>query len=55
LIQSARENIVELRELHHVESATKRLKFIDSLLADSQDIFSAAEWVEGVVRVPKQM
>jgi hypothetical protein len=35
LIQSARDNIAELYDLHRFESAAERLEFIDSLLADN--------------------
>jgi len=33
IIQSARDNIAELYDLHRFESAAERLEFIDSLLA----------------------
>jgi len=52
LIQSARDNIVELYDLHHFESATEHLEFIDSLLADNEYHFPVAERVEGGVRGP---
>jgi len=51
-IQSARENIAELYDLHHFESATERLEFIDPLLADNEYHFPVAEHVEGGVRGP---
>jgi len=35
-IQSARDNIAELYDLRRFESATERLEFIDSLLADNK-------------------
>ena len=52
LIQSARDNIAELDDLHRFESAAEHLEFIDSLLADSKDLFPVAEGVEGSVRGP---
>jgi hypothetical protein len=51
-IQSARDNIAELYDLHQFESAAERLEFIDSLLADNQYHFPIAERVEGGVRGP---
>jgi len=35
-IQSARDNIAELYDLHRFESAAEHLEFIDSLLADNK-------------------
>jgi hypothetical protein len=35
-IQSARDNIAELYDLHHFESAAEHLELIDSLLADNK-------------------
>jgi hypothetical protein len=52
LIQSARDNIAELYDLHHFKSDAERLEFIDSLLADNQYIFPVSESVEGGVRSP---
>jgi len=49
-IQSARENIAELYDLHRFESAADRLEFIDSLVADNKYLFAIAEHVEGGVR-----
>jgi hypothetical protein len=49
-IQSARDNIAELYDLHRFESATERLEFIDSLLADNKYLFPVTERVEGGVR-----
>jgi hypothetical protein len=49
-IQSARDNIVELYDLHGFESAAERLEFIESLLADNKYLFPIAEGVEGGVR-----
>jgi len=51
-IQSARENIAELYDLHRFESAAERLEFIDSLLADNEYLFPIAERVEGGARGP---
>ena len=35
-IQSARDNIAELYDLHRFESAAERWEFIDSLVADNK-------------------
>jgi len=51
-IQSARDNIAELYDLHRFESAAECLEFIDSLLADNKYLFPVAERVEGGVRGP---
>jgi hypothetical protein len=51
-IQSARDNIAELYDLHRLESATEHLEFIDSLLADNKYLFPITEHVEGGVRGP---
>jgi len=51
-IQSARDNIAELYDLHRFESAAERLEFIDSLLADNKYLFPVAEHVEGGVHGP---
>jgi len=48
-IQSARNHIAELYDLHRFESATEHLKFIDSRLADNKYLFPVAERVEGGV------
>jgi hypothetical protein len=45
-IQSLRDNIGVLYDLHQFESAAERLEFIDSLLADNQYLFPIAERVE---------
>jgi hypothetical protein len=52
-IQSARDNIAELYDLHRLESAAERLEFIDSLLADNKYRFLVAESVESGVPGPK--
>jgi hypothetical protein len=49
LIQSARDDIAELYDLHHFESTTERLEFIDTLLADNEYRFPVPERVEGAV------
>jgi hypothetical protein len=51
-IHSARDNIAELYDLHRFESATERLEFIDSLLAENKCLFPIAEREEGGVRGP---
>jgi hypothetical protein len=38
-IQSARDNIAELYDLHRFESTAERLEFLDSLLADNKYFF----------------
>jgi hypothetical protein len=48
-IQSARDKIAELYDLHRFESDIERLEFIDSLLADNKYLFPVAECVEGGV------
>ena len=54
-IQSVRDNITELYDLHRFESAAESLEFIDSLLADNKYHFPIAEGVEGGVRGPDTM
>ena len=51
-IQSARDHIAELYDLHGFESDAERLQFIDSLLADNKYLFPVAERVEGGVHGP---
>jgi len=51
-IQSARDNIAEVYDLHCFESAAEHLEFIDSLVADNKYHFPVAECVEGGVRGP---
>jgi len=46
-IQSARDNIAELYDLHRFESNAEHLEFIDSLLADNKYLFPVEECVEG--------
>jgi len=53
-IQSARDNIAELYDVHSFESAAEHLEFIDSLLADNKYIFPVAESAEGGVRGPNR-
>jgi hypothetical protein len=54
-IQSVRDNIAALYDLHRFKSATERFQFIDSLLADNKYLFPVAEHVEGGVRGPNTM
>jgi hypothetical protein len=51
-IQSARDNIAKLYDLHRFESAAEHLELIDSLLADNKYLFPVAERVEGGVWSP---
>jgi len=51
-MQSARDNIAEIYDLHCFESDTEPLEFFDSLLADTMYLFPVAEPVEGGVRGP---
>jgi len=46
---STRDNIAELYDLQYFISATERLEFIDSLLADNEYLVPVAERVEGGV------
>jgi len=48
-IQSARDNIAELYDLHHFEFNEERLEFMDSLLAHNRYIFPVPDRVEGGV------
>jgi hypothetical protein len=45
-IQSARDHIAELYDLHHFESDAEHLEFIDSLLADIKYLFRVAVGME---------
>jgi len=54
-IQSGRDNIAELYDLHRFESAAERLEFIDSLPAGNKDLFPVAERMEGGVCGPNPM
>jgi len=49
-IQSARDNIAELYDLHCFDSAAEYLEFNDSLLADNKYLLPVPEHVEGGVR-----
>jgi hypothetical protein len=51
-IQSARDIIAELYDLHRFESNAEGLEFIDSLLANNKYLFPVAERVEVGVRGP---
>jgi lipoate-protein ligase A len=53
-IQSARDHIEELHDLHRFESDAERSEFIDSLLADNKYLIPVAERVEGGVRSPNR-
>jgi len=53
-IQSARDNIAELYDLHRFGSNAERLEFIDSLLADNKYLFSVAQRVKGGGRSPNR-
>ena len=52
LMQSARDNIAELHNLHRCESAADRFNFIDSLPVENEYPIPVAECVEGGVRGP---
>jgi len=54
-IQSAREEIAELYDLHWFQSAAERLEVLDSLLADNKYLFPIAEGVEDGVSGPNPM
>jgi hypothetical protein len=49
-IQSVRDNIADLYDLHRFESAAEHLEFIDSLLVHNKYLFPVAEHVEGGIR-----
>jgi hypothetical protein len=51
-IQSARDNITGLYDIHCFESTAERLEFIESLLVDNKYLLPIAERVEGGVRGP---
>ena len=51
-MQSARDNIAQLYDLHHFEFAGKRLEFIDLLRDGNKYLFPVAEHVEGCVCGP---
>jgi len=48
-VQSPRDNLAELYDLHHIESNAEHFEFIDILPADNKYLFPAAEGVEGGV------
>jgi hypothetical protein len=54
-IQSVRDNIAELYDLHSFDSTAERFESIDCLLADNKYLFPIAENVEGGVRGPNRM
>jgi hypothetical protein len=49
-IQSARDNMADLCDLHRIESTAERLEFIDSILENNKYLFPIPERVEGGVR-----
>jgi len=51
-IQSARDHIAQLYDLHRFESDPEHLEFIHSLLADNKSLFLLAEHVAGGVGGP---
>jgi len=51
-IQSARDNLAELCDLHRFESDAECLEFLDSLLADNRYLFPVQERVEDGVHSP---
>jgi hypothetical protein len=51
-IQSAKNNIAELYDLHRFESVAEHLEFTDSLLPGNKYVFPTAEHVEGGVCGP---
>jgi len=54
-IQSAKDNMAELYDLHRFESNAECLEFIDYHLADNKYVFPLAERVEGGVCGPNPM
>jgi hypothetical protein len=55
LIHSTKDNIAELYNLHHFESAAEHMEFIDSHLAYNKYLVPVAEHVEGGVHGPNPM
>jgi hypothetical protein len=51
-IQSVRDNIAEIYDLHCFESAAERLEFSDSQLGDNRYLFPVAARVKGGVHGP---
>jgi len=51
-IQSAKDNIADLYDLHRFESDPHSVQFIDCLLPDNKYLFPVAERVEGGVCSP---
>jgi len=51
-IQSAKNNIAQLYDLHCFESDAERLEFVHSFLADNKYFFPVAKRVEGGVSGP---
>jgi len=54
-IQSAKDNIGDLYDLHRLKSGIEHVELINSLLADDKYMFPIAESVEGGVRGPNPM
>jgi len=54
-IQSVRDNIEDIYDLHRLESAAEYLEFIESHLAENKYCFPVAERVEGGVHSPSPM
>jgi len=54
-IQSARDNLAELYDIHRFKSTTEHLEFIDSLLADNMNLVAVQECVQGGVCGPNPM
>jgi hypothetical protein len=52
LIQTVRDNIAELYDLHNFESAAELLEFIDALVAENKYLFLVAECVVGGIHGP---
>jgi hypothetical protein len=52
LLQSARDNIAELYDLHRFQSAAECMEFIDSLRAVNKYLFPIAKRVDGGVHGP---
>jgi hypothetical protein len=55
IIQSTRDNLADLFDLHCFESDAEHLEFIDSFRADNKYHFPGPECVDGGVRVPNLM
>jgi hypothetical protein len=49
-VESVRDNIAEIYDLHRFESAIEHFEFIDCPLVDNKNLFSVLEHVEGGLR-----